>query len=227
MYIVIAGGGMVGLYLCKALLDEGHEVIVIEKDRRRYQRGEEELGSVFLHGDGCEAAVLAEAGTERCDIFIAVTDQDEDNLVACQVAKYRFNAPKTIARINNPRNEKVFRQLGIDRTVSQVKHILEDIEEQIPTHLLAHLFTLTDMGQEIVEIKVTPGSAALGRRIADLKIPEDATLSLLLRSNEKPQLPSGDTVVAIGDRIIALTPPDQEAALNGVFAPAGASGDDD
>ncbi|MCX8125705.1 MAG: TrkA family potassium uptake protein [Dehalococcoidia bacterium] len=219
MYIVIVGGGMVGYYLCKALLAEGHEVMVIEKERRRYQRGEEELGSVFMLGDGCEAEVLAEAGVERADIFIAATDQDEDNLVACQVAKYRFNVPKTIARINNPRNERIFKQLGIDRTVSQVKHMLEDIEEQIPTHIMARLFTLADVGLEIVELKVPADSPVVGRQVSELALPEDSVLSLLLRNGERPRVPSLDTVILPGDRIIALTSAESESVLQGLFSP--------
>ena len=218
MYIVIAGGGMVGYYLCKELLAEDHEVIVIEKNRERYRRGEEELGSVFMHGDGCEASVLGEAGAERADIFIAATDQDEDNLVACQVAKYRFNVPKTIARINNPRNEQIFKQLGIDRTVSQVKHMLEDIEEQIPTHMLARLFTLADMGVEIVEVKVAKDSAAAGKRVSELNLPEDSVLSLLMRNGDKPRVPDADTVIQAGDRVIALVSPDREQQLRIVFS---------
>lgn len=219
MYIVIAGGGMVGYYLCKALLNEGHEVIVIEKERHRYQRGEEEMGGVFMLGDGCEASVLAKAGVERADIFIAATDQDEDNLVACQVAKYRFNVPKTIARINNPRNEPIFRQLGIDRTVSQVKHMLEDIEEQIPTHLLARLFTLADIGFDIVELKVSADSPVVGRHVSELPLPENSVLSLLLRNGEKPRVPAPDTSIMPGDRIIALTSADAEPELRELFSP--------
>jgi len=224
MYIVIAGGGMVGYYLCKALLAEGHEVIVIERDRRRFQRGEEELGSVFILGDGCEASVLAEAGVERADIFIAATDQDEDNLVACQVAKYRFNVPKTIARTNNPRNEPIFKQLGIDRTVSQVKHMLEDIEEQIPTHLLARLFTLADVGLEIVELKVSADSPVVGRHISELALPENSVLSLLLRNGEKPQVPAPDVAIMPGDRIIALTGAEGEPTLQELFSPKRSGG---
>jgi trk system potassium uptake protein TrkA len=220
MYIVVTGGGMVGYYLCKALIAEGHEVIVIEKERHRFQRGEEELGSVFVLGDGCEASVLAEAGTERADIFIAATDRDEDNLVSCQVAKYRFNVPKTIARINNPRNEKIFKQLGIDRTVSQVKHMLEDIEEQIPTHLLARLFTLSDVGLEIVELKVSAESPVVGRQVSELAMPENAVLSLILRNGEKPSVPQPGTVIIPGDRIIALASAESEATLQAMFTPS-------
>jgi trk system potassium uptake protein TrkA len=219
MYIVMAGGGMVGYYLCKALVAEGHEVIVIEKDRFRFQRGEEELGSLFMLGDGCEASILNEAGAGRADIFIAVTNQDEDNLVSCQVAKYRFQVPKTIARINNPRNEKIFRQLGIDRTVSVVKHILEDIEEQIPTHLVSHLFTLTDIGVELVEVKVSAESKLVGRRVEEIPLPEHSTIALLIRNGENPHPPAADTVIQSGDRFIALTPAEHVDVLQGVFGP--------
>jgi trk system potassium uptake protein TrkA len=220
MYIVMAGGGMVGYYLCKALVGEGHEVIVIEKDRFRFQRGEEELGSLYMMGDGCEASVLNEAGTGRADIFIAVTNQDEDNLVACQVAKYRFQVPKTIARINNPRNEKIFRQLGIDRTVSVVKHILEDIEEQIPTHLVSHLFTLTDIGVELMEVKVSRESKLVGKRLEEIPLPEHSNIALLIRNGENPHPPAADTILQVGDRFIALTPAEHVDVLQGVFGPS-------
>jgi trk system potassium uptake protein TrkA len=219
MYIVMAGGGMVGYYLCKALVAEGHEVIVIEKDRYRFQRGEEELGSLYMLGDGCEAAILNEAGAGRADIFIAATDQDEDNLVACQVAKYRFQVPKTIARINNPRNEKIFRQLGIDRTVSVVKHILEDIEEQIPTHLVSHLFTLTDIGVELVEVKISKEAKLAGKRLDEIPLPEHSTIALIIRNGENPHPPAADTVIQTGDRFIALTPTEHIEVMQGIFGP--------
>ena len=111
MYIIIIGGGRLGYYLTKALLDEGHEVLIIEKDEAISQVITSELGSVCLHGDGCEAATLAEAGTNRADMLIAVTGDDEDNLVACQVAKHKFKVARTIARVRNPKNETIFKKL--------------------------------------------------------------------------------------------------------------------
>src|SRR5688572_23525964 len=110
MYIIVAGGGKVGFYLSKTLIAEGHEVLCIEQDARRAARIGEELGSIVMRGDACEAQTLADAGTERADMFIAVTGDDEDNLVACQVAKAKFNVPRTIARINNPKNEHIFKK---------------------------------------------------------------------------------------------------------------------
>ena len=108
MYIIIAGGGQIGYCLGQALLNEGYEILIIERDAQKCQGIEDELGSISLCGDSCEVATLIEAGTSRADALIAVTDQDEDNLVACQLAKYKFNVPRTIARLNNPKNKEIF-----------------------------------------------------------------------------------------------------------------------
>src|SRR4030042_708847 len=136
MYIIVVGGGRVGYYLLKALLNEGHEVLLLEKDARIGRNIGEELGSVCYRGDGCEAATLAEVGTSRADMLVAVTGDDEDNLVACQVAKHKYHVPRTIARIRNPKNEALFKKLGIDVTVSTTNIILEVIEREVPTHTL-------------------------------------------------------------------------------------------
>ena len=112
----------------------GHEVLVIEKDSRRCLLIEEELGNVVQQGDAAEASVLADAGTERADVIVAVTGDDEDNLVICQVAKSRFKTPRAVARINNPKNEQIFRMLGIDSTVSSTDVILGVLEQELPAH---------------------------------------------------------------------------------------------
>ena len=145
MYIVIVGGGRVGYYLAKALIDEGHEIVIVEKNARYCDIINEEMGSVCIKGDGCEAVTLAEIGTGRADMLVAVTGDDEDNLVACQVAKHKFNVPRTIARIRNPANEDVFKKLGIDVAVSSTNIILEQIEKVVPTHPLTHLLTIEDL----------------------------------------------------------------------------------
>src|SRR5262245_1133608 len=128
MYAIIIGGGKVGFYLAKHMLEDGHEVLVIERDAAKCAGIAEELGDIVLKGDGCEAVTLASAGMGRADLCVAVTGDDEDNLVACQVAKTKFEVPRTIARINNPKNELIFRQLGIDTTVSATSVILAQIE---------------------------------------------------------------------------------------------------
>ena len=213
MYIIVIGGGKVGYYLAKALLDEGHEILVVEKDPDRTEFICGELGSVCLRGDGCEVATLTEVGTGRAEMFIAVTGDDEDNLVACQVAKHKFNVPRTIARISNPKNETIFKKLGIDVTVSSTNIILENIEEAVPTHPLTHLLDIGDKGLEIVEIKIPPEATTIGKRVKELSLPAESVLALIIRKQEKPHVPNANTVLQADDQIIAATTPESEEAL--------------
>jgi trk system potassium uptake protein TrkA len=219
MYIIIVGGGRLGYYLARALLDEGHEVLVIEKDAAFSQIMNNELGSVCLHGDGCEAATLEEAGTGRADIFITVTGDDEDNLVACQLAKHRFNVPRIIARVRNPQHEKVFKKLGIDATVSTTNLILEHIKHELPSHPLMHLLDIQEKGLEVVEVKIPPESTAIGKQVKELPLPSESILSLIIRKKKRPTVPTSSTVIQAEDHIIAVIPPEAEdelrAALTG------------
>jgi len=213
MYIIIVGGGRVGYYLAKALLDEGHEVLVVEKNATICDAFVEQMGSICIRGDGCEASTLDEIGTSRADMFIAVTGDDEDNLVACQVAKHKFNVPWTIARIRNPANEAIFKKLGIDVTVSSTNIILEQIEEVVPTHPLTHLLTIRDKGLEIVEVKIPPDSATVGKSIKELSLPKGSKLTLICPKERKPRVPTASTVLRAEDRVIAVTTPESEEAL--------------
>ena len=213
MYIIVIGGGRVGFYLAKALLDEGHEVAVLEKDNRQINFIANELGSVCVRGDGCEMATLSEVGTGRADMFIAVTGDDEDNLVACQVAKHQFAVPMTVARVNNPNNEAILKKLGIDITVSSTNVILEHIEEKVPTHPLTHLLSLKDKCLEIVEVKIPDSSATVGKKVRELSLPEGTILALVTGQNRKPHVPTPGTIIRAEDRVIAVTSPEQEAAL--------------
>lgn len=213
MYMIVVGGGRVGYYLTKALLDEGHEVLIIERDATICETICDELGSICFRGDGCEAATLAEVGTSRADMLIAVTGDDEDNLVACQVAKHKFNVPRTIARIRNPQNETLFKKLGIDVTVSSTNIILENIEEEVPTHLLTHLLTIREKGLEIVEVKIPPESKTVGKPVKELSLPQESRLVLIISKVGKPHMPTAHTILQAGDQIIALTSPETEEAL--------------
>jgi trk system potassium uptake protein TrkA len=142
VYIIVAGGGKVGYYLTKTLLNEGHEVLLIERDHDKVETYSERFGSVVLEGDAAEASVMAAAGAARADVLIAVTGEDEDNLVICQMAKHKFHVPKTIARVNNPKNEELFKKLNTDVTVSQTNYILGLIEQAIPERAFIHLLSL-------------------------------------------------------------------------------------
>lgn len=213
MYIMVIGGGQLGYFLAKGLLGEGHEVLVIEKDAAICEKISREMGSVCLRGDGCETSTLAQTGTGRADMFIAVTGDDEDNLIACQVAKHRFKVPYTIARVRNPENEVLFKKLGIDVTVSSTRIILEHIEREVPSHPLAHLLTIQDRGLEIVEVKIPDDATTVGKAVKELPLPEEAVLSLIIRRQRKPIVPTASTAIEAGDQIIAVTPADTEDAL--------------
>jgi len=213
MYIVVIGGGRLGYYLTKALMDEGHEVLIIEKDASICENIVAELGSICVRGDGCEVSTLTEVGTNRADMLIAVTGDDEDNLVTCQIAKHKFNVPRTIARVRNPQNEAVFKKLGVDVTVSSTNIILERIAEEVPTYPLTHLLSITDKGLEIVEIKIPPDATTVGKTIKELSIPPKSTLSLIIRKEQKPFVPKSTTILEAEDQIIAVTTPDSEGKL--------------
>lgn len=212
MYIVTIGGGRVGYYLAKHLLAEGHEVLIIEKDSRQCGYIRDELGDVVLRGDGCEVATLEDAGVARADMLVAVTGGDEDNLVACQVAKARFAVPRTVARINNPKNRTIFQILGVDATVSSTEIILEAIEQNVPTHPLTHLAELTGGEFELVSVRIPEDARAVGRPIKDLGLPRDAILSLVI-GQAGPLVPNGETVLAAHDVVVAVVRPASEPAL--------------
>ena len=213
MYIIVVGGGRLGYYLLKGLLSEGHEVLLLEKNDRICKTIIEEMGSVCYRGDGCEAATLAEVGTGRADMMVAVTGDDEDNLVACQVAKHKYNVPRTIARIRNPQNETLFKKLGVDVTVSATNIIIEAIEREVPTHPLTHLLTISEKGQVIVDVKISPESTTVGKIVKELSLPKESKLALVIPHKGSAHVPSAHTVLRAGDQIIALTSSESEEAL--------------
>lgn len=222
MYIIVVGCGQVGYYLTRALLAEGHEVLVLERDGRTAERASEELeGGVVLRGDGCEATTLADAGTARADLFVAVTGEDEDNLVACQVAKKLFSVPRAIARINDPRNRTIFQKMGIDVAVSATELILEQIEAELPTHPMIHLLTLRRYGLEVLNLKMPSTSVALGVPLRDVPLPPNSLISLVVSPSRGAQIPSGETVLEDGDEVMVVTRSGQEAELRRVLIGGG------
>jgi trk system potassium uptake protein TrkA len=212
LYIVIVGGGKVGYHLTRSLLAEGEEVLVIEKQHIKADRIMRELGATVIEGDGAEVAILEQAGAGRADVVAAVTGHDEDNLVIAQVAKRRFSVPRTVARINNPRNEFIFGKLGIDATVSATEVILSVIRQEIPGHPFVHLLTLQEGGIEFVELQLTESSPATGRRLSELSLPEETSVPLLLRDGS-PIIAGPETVMEAHDRLVALTTSAREGAL--------------
>ncbi len=212
MYIVIIGGGKVGFYLAKELVEANHEVLIIERNAAKCAEIQEELGEIVMRGDGCEAAIQEQAGSGRADLLLAVTGEDEDNLVASQVAKHVFNVPRVVARINNPKNQQIFRKLGIDSTVSATSAIMSHIEQELPMHPLISLMTLRH-GFEIVEIKIPSTSAVVGRPLRDVLLPHQSLIWGIVDAEGNPKAPTPETIVHAGDEIVAVTLQENEEAL--------------
>ena len=213
MYIIVVGGGKVGFHLAKELVEANHEVLVIEENAERVGEIQDELGDIVMEGDGCEATVLEKAGTGRADMFLAVTGDDEDNLVSCQVAKQRFNVGRTVARINNPKNEEIFRKLEVDITVSATSAIMAHIEQELPTHQLIPLMRLKDSGLEIVELRIPEDSRVVGRPIREVLLPYQSMITLIVSEDGQPKVPTGDTTIRANDEVVVVTLHESEGAL--------------
>ena len=212
MYIVVVGGGKVGYFLSKELIEAGHELVILEKNSARARQIADELGSIVLDRDGSEGKHLAEAGANRAAIVAAVTGDDEDNLVVCQMAKHHFNVPRTIARVNNPKNEQLFRHLGVDEIISPTRMALASIEQDIPVHELLHLADLKGGELQLLEAQIAEDSPAVGRRATDIVLPDGCSLFVLLRGNSVQAI-RGETMFQPGDKVLAISRAECELQL--------------
>ena len=216
MYVVIAGAGKVGWNLARELMSKRHEVTVIESDRSRYLTVEQELEHAIQYGDATELWVLERAGINRADLTIAVTGDDEDNLLICQIAKEKYLCSRIIARVNNPRNRQYFELLGIQPAVSATDLILRLIEHEVPSYGLVHLLDLRDEQLEIIEVEVGHGAPAAGRTVADVELPDGSLLISVLR-NGRGFVPNSETVIDAGDEVLLVLDPGLEDRITAQF----------
>jgi trk system potassium uptake protein TrkA len=203
MYVMIVGAGKVGWNLARELKDKGNEVTVVERNRRRYETVEEELEHSIQYGDGTELWILERAGIERADLVIAVTGDDEDNILICQMAGEKYGVERVVARCNNPRNLQHFELLGIKPAVSATDLILRLIEHEVPKYGLVHLLDLKQEQLEIIEMEVAAGSIADGAAVRDLDLPEGSLVISILRDGGG-SVPSGDSVMQAGDSVLLV-----------------------
>jgi trk system potassium uptake protein TrkA len=203
MYVLVAGGGKVGFYLAQELIKENHEVLIIERDAARCAAMIEEIGDNVMNGDSCEATTLDAAGVARADLVAAVTGDDEDNLVICEVARQR-GVGRTIARINNPKNELLFKKRGIETTVSATQVVLSQIEQELPMTEVIPLLQMHS-GLELVEIRLPETSPAVGRSVREVLLPPESLISLVVDSGGVPRIPSGETRLNQGDALVVAT----------------------
>ena len=216
MYFVIGGGGEVGFHLAKALLEAGHEIMLIEVDRRRAGFIQEQLGSVVLNAPADEGRYQLEAGCQRADAVIAVTGEDPANLIICQLAKWKCNVPRVIARVNDPKNEIVFKTLGIDETISSTRVIMGVIEQELPTGGFLPLMPLTGSHLELIEAEISPGAPSAGKTVRALGLPSGCAVGGVVRKGAVMQA-DDDMRLEVGDRVIVLAPTKDEASVRTVL----------
>ncbi len=217
MYMILIGGGNVGLHLAQKLLESEHEVLVMERDPRHADRiasiiGEENV----MVGDGCELLTQKDAGFGRADVVVAVTGEDEDNMVVCQMAKTVWNVERVLARVNDPNHEDFFLKIGIDETVSATSIIFSLIEQQISPDVMLPVGALGRGNIEVVEVEIGTRSALIGKRIRDLKLPPQTNIVWILR-DQQGLLVTGDTDLIAHDFVVALVPRQHADELRQLF----------
>ncbi len=218
MYVLVAGGGKVGANLARLLLRAGHEVTLIEQRADRFAALEEEFEHAAQRGDATELFILERAGIKRPpDIVLAVTGDDEDNLIICQISKEKYGVPKVIARVNDPRNQAHFDLLGISPTICATSNIMGLIEHEVPEHEdLVHLLELRRENLEIVEVQIDKDSPVAGKRVEQLNVPDGARLISVMR-NGQSEIAVGSTELLAGDQVLAILQPGKEDELRRVL----------
>jgi trk system potassium uptake protein TrkA len=217
MFAIVAGGGKVGANVARALLRMRHELVLIEQRKDRFAQLEEEFGHQVQNGDATELFVLERAGISRpAELLLAVTGDDEDNIVICQMAKERFGVQKVIARVNDPRNQAHFDLLGISPTVSATSSIIALVEHEVPEHDLIHLLELRKENLEIVEVQIGKDAPSVGKRVDRLSLPEGSRLISVMRGG-KAEIAVGATELRAGDQVLAILEPGKEDEVRRVL----------
>ncbi len=212
MFIIVVGAGKMGLSLTRLLISEGHEVLLVEKEKERYNELYQELGENISMGDAAESDVLKNIGTNRANVVVAVTGDDETNLVICQMAKIMYMIPRTIARISNPKNEDIFSTLGVDNVVNTTKIVNSIIEKEVDPGMLVPILEMKGGKVEIIETEVASNSLILKKAIKDIKFPEECLIVSIVR-DEEVVFPHGNTVLQQGDTVMILVSKEKRSEL--------------
>ncbi len=204
MFILIAGGGKVGLHLIRTLLAQGHELALVERDKRVCAQVVEEFNeAIVIAGDATRPELLKRAGAARADVVIAVAGRDQDNYIICKMARRLFNVKRSVARVNDPRNEELFRIEGVDYIISVTSMVTKAIEYEIVPHAIMTLFTWHER-MSMVELDLPADAPVVGMPIRKLDFPANSLLAAIWRGGE-PIIPDGNTVLQAGDELFALT----------------------
>jgi trk system potassium uptake protein TrkA len=206
LYLVIVGGGKIGHPLASSLINEGHEVFVIDRDPGRVAVLQRELGMIATVGDASSLRALEDAGTSRAGAIIATTDSDEDNLAACQLARSNFDIPRTIAVANNPENAHLFELVGVDLVVNATDLVIANLATALPAHPLIRLMPMADRAQELVAVKLPAAGVVIGRTLSEITLPYGTNIILIVTADGRTKTPDADAVIEAEDEIVALSP---------------------
>jgi trk system potassium uptake protein len=214
MFVIVVGGGKTGSQLCTLLLNEGHQVKVIENRQSVLERLRNELPEEsIIAGDGSSPSILELAGIESAQVLAAVTGEDEANLVVTSLARFEYKVPRTIARVNNPKNAWLFdKNMGVDVSLSQPDILAKLIVEEMSLGDMMTLLKLRRGEYSVVEEKVHPSAIAAGKAVRDIELPPECVLVAILREG-RLIIPRGDTIINEVDEIIALVHTSQLANL--------------
>lgn len=203
MRVCIIGGGKLGYYLAKTLHEHGHLPIIIERDASTCARIADELDMPVIHGDGTKPEMLAAAELGKCHALVAVTGQDENNLIACELAKQVHKVRKTVARVNNPKNAPVLKALGVDIVVSSTDNIARLIEREVETAAMCQLLSLAGGTASLTEINIPDEFEDDGKTLAQMKTPSNMTVVSVTRGDQFI-IPNGETRIHVGDKVMVL-----------------------
>ncbi len=217
MYLVIVGGGKVGAPLASSLINEGHEVFVLDNNPDTIASLQRELGMIATIGEATSVRALQDAGTARASALIATTDSDEDNLAACQLARANFDVPRTIAVANSPENAKLFDLVGVDLVVSATDLVLANLATALPAHPLIRLMPIADRSQELVAIKLPASGTVVGRTLSEITLPYGTKIILMVTAEGQSKTPDADALIEAEDEIVALSPANSTAELWELF----------
>lgn len=217
MYLVIVGGGKVGAPLASSLINEGHEVFVLDNNPDTIASLQRELGMIATIGEATSVRALQDAGTARASALIATTDSDEDNLAACQLARANFDVPRTIAVANSPENAELFDLAGVDLVVSATDLVLANLATALPAHPLIRLMPIADRSQELVAIKLPASGTVVGRTLSEITLPYGTKIILMVTVEGQSKTPDADALIEAEDEIVALSPANSTAELWELF----------
>jgi trk system potassium uptake protein TrkA len=212
MHIIIVGGGKVGHFLAKRLASDKHTVVLVDKDEKLCRKIAEDSNIVVICGDGCEPTVLEEAKIDRADVVAAVTGDDEDNLVICQIAKDKFKVRRTVARVNDPDHEYTFSELGVDVPIDATSIIAKIVEEEVSFNDFVTLMSFKRGKLAIVRVDLPQESPVINKLLREIVLPENSVLVSIIRG-EEVIVPKGDTLLKAQDDVIALTTIENEQQL--------------